>query len=70
MTRTTTRGLLVRQDGMTLDEANVIASDLASGCDGDVLDWLRDIFECDGTNNEAKMAAILHGMILANRTED
>ena len=55
---------------MSLEEANLVAQDIQdTGGTGAIQDWLRDIIECDGTANEARLAAILRGILLARTAE-
>lgn len=57
--------ILDDQDGMSLDEGNVVAAAVLGSGQEELLRWLRDVMECDGTNNEAKLAAIVRGILLA-----
>jgi len=54
---------LVRDDVMDVEEADLIAEAIATGKDAQIIAWLEDTLECDGTNTEAKLAAILRGVI-------
>ena len=55
---------------MSLEEANVVAQAIqdASGA-GEIQEWLEDIIVCDGTAHEARLAAILRGILLARRND-
>ena len=55
--------ILARDDVMDIKEADQIAEAIASEKDVQILAWLEDTLECDGTNTEAKLAAILRGVI-------
>jgi len=55
--------ILARDDVMDIKEADQIAEAIATGNDVQILAWLEDTLECDGTNTEAKLAAILRGVI-------
>ena len=61
--------IMRRDDVMSLDEANIIASDVRDTDGILLLDWLTDVIMCDGTNNEAKLAAIIRGILLSRENE-
>jgi hypothetical protein len=52
-------------DAMSRDDANKIASAIGGSGQSDVLQYLLNVAECDGTPTEAKLAAIVRGLILA-----
>ena len=61
--------IMRRDDVMSLDEANIIASDVRDTDGILLLDWLTDVIMCNGTNNEAKLAAIIRGILLSRENE-
>jgi hypothetical protein len=52
-------------DAMSRDDANKIASAIDGSGQSDVLQYLLNVAECDGTPTEAKLAAIVRGLVLA-----
>lgn len=62
-----TEEILRRNDVPTPEEIDHIATDIGRGNLDDIVSWLDDIAQCDGTNNEAKLATILRGLLLATR---
>lgn len=56
--------ILNREDAMSMAEANQIADAIDGVGLGKLHEWLEDIIECDGSDTESKLAAILRGLIL------
>jgi hypothetical protein len=52
-------------DAMSRDDANKIASAIDGSGQSDVLQYLLNVAECDGTPTESKLAAIVRGLVLA-----
>jgi len=48
-------------------EIEQIATEIDRGNIDDIVSWLDDVAQCDGTETEAKLAAILRGLLLATK---
>jgi hypothetical protein len=57
--------IFLADDAMSRDHANAIARAIEGGGQSDVLQYLLNVAECDGTPTESKLAAIVRGLILA-----
>ena len=44
-----------------------ISTEIDRGNIDDIVSWLDDVAQCDGTETEAKLAAILRGLLLATK---
>jgi hypothetical protein len=49
---------------MSIEDENVIADAVEGATHREILHWLNNVAQCDGTNNESKFAAILRGILL------
>jgi len=62
-----TDDILSRDDVLDAVEINHIADEIDRGNIDEIVSWLDDVAKCDGTETEAKLAAILRGLLLATK---
>ena len=62
--------VFLEDDSMTIEDANRIAKAIDGVEQAHILNFLRNVAECDGSPTESKLAAIIRGLILARNQDD